>query len=89
LKRSEQSPSSKFRAAIEQGLPQAPVVADEGYGTDTQFREALEELGLPYVVGIMSSVSVWKPGQGPQSKAKWKGMGPPPNYCAATAVISR
>jgi SRSO17 transposase len=67
----------QMRAAIEQGVPQAPVVADAGYGTDTQFREALGELGLPYVVGIMSSVSIWKPGQAPLSKAKWKGMGRP------------
>jgi len=67
----------QIRAAVEQGVPQAPVVADAGYGTDTQFREAMSELGLPYVVGIMSSVSVWKPGEGPQSKAQWKGMGRP------------
>src|SRR4051794_17873743 len=41
------------------GRAQAPVLADAGYGTDTQFREAIRTLGLPYVVGIMSSVSVW------------------------------
>ena len=67
----------QIRAAVEQGVPQAPVVADAGYGTDTQFREALGELDLPYVVGIMSSVSVWKPGQAPLSKTKWQGMGRP------------
>jgi SRSO17 transposase len=67
----------QIRAAVEQSVPQAPVVADAGYGTDTGFREALGELGLPYVAGIMSSVSVWKPGQAPLSKTKWKGMGRP------------
>jgi SRSO17 transposase len=67
----------QIRAAVEQGLPQAPVVADAGYGTNTQFREAISGLELPYVVGIMSSVSVWKPGAGPLSKTKWKGMGRP------------
>ena len=66
-----------IRAAVEQGVPQAPVLADAGYGTDTQFREAIAELGLRYVVGIMSSVSVWKPCEAPRSKAEWKGMGRP------------
>ena len=78
-----------IRTAIEQGVPQAPVLADAGYGTDTQFREAIAELGLRYVVGIMSSVSVWKPGEAPLSKAEWKGMGRPPNWYGETAAISR
>src|SRR3954447_7258640 len=65
----------QIRAAVEQDVPRAPVLADAGYGTDTQFREAIRTLGLPYVVGIMSSVSVWKPGEAPLSKRKWKGMG--------------
>jgi SRSO17 transposase len=67
----------QIRAAAEQGVPQAPVLADAAYGTDTQFREALRELGLPYVVGIMSSVRVWQPGEAPLSKAEWKGRGRP------------
>ena len=67
----------QIRTAVEQGVPQAPVLADAGYGTDTQFREAIGELGLRYVVGIMSSVSVWKPGEAPLSKAEWKGTGRP------------
>src|ERR1700758_1694721 len=67
----------QIRTAVEQGVPQAPVLADAAYGTDTQFREAMGELGLRYVVGIMSSVSVWMPGEAPLSKAEWKGMGRP------------
>ena len=67
----------QIRAAVEQGVPPAPVLADAAYGTDTRFREAISELGLPYVVGIMSSVSVWKPGEAPLSKAEWKGTGRP------------
>jgi SRSO17 transposase len=67
----------QIRTAVEQGVPQAPVLADAAYGTDTQFREAINELALPYVVGIMSSVSVWKPGEAPLSKAAWKGTGRP------------
>jgi SRSO17 transposase len=67
----------QIRAAVEQGVPRAPLLADAAYGTDTQFREAMSKLGLPYVVGIMSSVSVWKPGQAPLAKPKWKGTGRP------------
>jgi len=35
---------------------------------------------LLYVVGIMSSVTVWKPGQGPLPAATWKGQGRPTKY---------
>src|SRR6266567_7286892 len=48
-----------------------------GYGNDTGFRDGITELGLLYVVGIQSSVSVWKPGQAPLPKRKWKGIGRP------------
>jgi SRSO17 transposase len=65
----------QIRAAVEQDVPRAPVLADAGYGTDTRFREAVSDLGLSYVVGVMSSVSVWKPGETPLSKREWKGTG--------------
>ena len=68
---------AQIRAAVNQDVPQAPVLADAGYGTDTRFREEITELGLQYVVGIMSSVSVWKPGEAPLAKPKWKGTGRP------------
>jgi SRSO17 transposase len=67
----------QIRAAVDRGIPTAPVLADASYGTDTQFRQAITELGLPYVAGIMSSVRVWKPGQVPLPKRKWKGIGRP------------
>jgi SRSO17 transposase len=67
----------QIRAAVEQGVPRAPVLADAAYGTDTQFREAMSKLGLPYVVGIMSSVSVWKPGEAPLPKRERKATGRP------------
>ena len=44
----------------------APVLADAAYGTDTKLREGTTELGLLYVVGIQSTVTVWKPGGGPE-----------------------
>jgi SRSO17 transposase len=68
----------QIRAAVKQEIPPAPVLADAAYGTDTQFREAITELGLPYVLGIMSSVSVWKPGEAPLPKRASKATGRPP-----------
>jgi SRSO17 transposase len=67
----------QLRAAVDRELPHAPVLADAAYGNDTAFREGITELGLLYAVGIQSSVSVWKPGQAPLPKRKWKGIGRP------------
>ena len=67
----------QIRTALEREIPAAPVLADAAYGNDTGFRDGITELGLLYVVGIQSSVSVWKPGQAPLPKRKWKGIGRP------------
>ena len=65
-------------AAVEREIPQAPVLADAAYGTETKFREGVTALGLTYVVGIQSSVTAWKPGEGPLPKRTGKGNGRPP-----------
>jgi SRSO17 transposase len=65
----------QIRAAVQREIPVGVVLTDAAYGTDTQFREEITELGLLYVVGIMSSVTVWKPGQGPLPAAPRRGMG--------------
>jgi len=70
----------QIRTAVECEIPIGVVLADAAYGTDTKFREELTDLGLLYVVGIMSSVTVWKPGQGPLPAAAWKGQGRPTKY---------
>jgi SRSO17 transposase len=70
----------QIRTALKREIPVGVVLADAAYGTDTKFREELTELGLLYVVGIMSSVTVWKPGQGPLPAATWKGKGRPTKY---------
>src|SRR6266849_1764959 len=49
-----------------EGLPQAPVVADAGYGDTTAFRDALTSAGLPYVVGVKGETTAWPPGAGPR-----------------------
>lgn len=66
---------AQIRRARERGVPEGAVLADAGYGTDTKFRTELTGMELPYVVGIMSSVSVWKPQQMPEPAKKWEGKG--------------
>ena len=67
----------QIRRAVEREIAPAPVLADAAYGNDTKFRAGITELGLLYVVGVQSSVSVWPPGQAPLPKRKWKGIGRP------------
>jgi SRSO17 transposase len=50
---------------MERQVPMGVILADAGYGKGTQFRTALTQLGLQYIVGIESSATVWKPGQQP------------------------
>jgi SRSO17 transposase len=69
---------AQIRRARERGIPEGVVLADAGYGTDTGFRAQLTKMELPYVMGIKSTVTVWKPGQQPKPPAAYKGTGRPP-----------
>lgn len=44
------------------GIIEKPVVADAGYGDSSDFRKALDNMGLEYVVGISGTAVVWPPG---------------------------
>jgi SRSO17 transposase len=68
----------QIRGAVEEGIPTAPVLGDAGYGNDTQFREGVTGLRLLYVLGVSSSTTVWKVGEGPLPKKAWRGRGQPP-----------
>lgn len=68
----------QIRRALEQEVPAAPLLADSGYGNDTQFREGITELGLLYAVGIHETTTVWRPGESPQRKPRQRGPGRPP-----------
>ena len=57
-------------AAARWGVRKHVVLADAGYGDDTEFRAGLDERGHGYVVGIQSSISVWKPGSEPVPPTK-------------------
>jgi SRSO17 transposase len=55
----------QVRAGCAAGLPRAPVLMDAGYGTHSELRTVISELGMPYVAGILSTTTVWAPGTGP------------------------
>jgi SRSO17 transposase len=63
----------QIRAALLAGVPSAVVLADAGYGVDTEFRDGITELGLRYIVSIPSSTLLWPPGQAPLPPKPWSG----------------
>jgi len=65
----------QIRQAIADGVPKGIVLADAGYGNDTDFRDALTEMKLSYVVGVQSSIGVWAPGTAPLPARPWSGRG--------------
>jgi SRSO17 transposase len=50
----------QLRAAHVAGLPLGTVLADAGYGNDSQFRDGVTQMGLRYAVGIQSNALMWK-----------------------------
>lgn len=48
------------------GVVARPVLADAAYGEVAEFREALTQRGLKYVVGIPSNHLIWPPGTDPK-----------------------
>src|SRR5271156_3452063 len=54
-------------------------VADAGYGADGAFRSGVTAMGLPYVVGVQSTLSVWPPDTEPLPPKPWSGRGRPPS----------
>jgi SRSO17 transposase len=69
---------AQIERARERGVPVGVVLADAGYGNDTQFRRRLTEWGLTYIVGVQSGVTVWRPGEQPKPAPKRKALGRPP-----------
>src|SRR5712691_1153773 len=68
----------QIAALRKEGLPPTPVVADAGFGVVTAFRDALTEWGVPYVVGITSQTTAWRPGTQPARPPAYGGRGRPP-----------
>jgi SRSO17 transposase len=70
---------AQISAALQAGVATATVLADAGYGVDTEFRDGITTLGLSYVVGVQSTTSLWSPGVMPLPPKKWSGNGRPPS----------
>ncbi len=68
----------QIRQALENEVEPGVVLADAAYGNDSAFRAELQKLKLEYVVGIQTTTSVWKPGEGPLPPKKRQGKGRPP-----------
>ncbi len=68
----------QLRWACAAGLPRGVVLMDAGYGNNGDLRADITALELPYVAGILSTTTVWRPGQEPLPPKKWSGRGRPP-----------
>jgi SRSO17 transposase len=68
----------QIRAAVAAELDRGVVLADVAYGSNTEFRDGLTGLGLPYVVGVQSSMTVWEPGKQPLPPKPRNKTGRPP-----------
>ena len=67
----------QIQRARQRGIPEGVVLADAGYGNDTGFRMALTKMELTYVMGVQSSVTVWKSGEEPAPVPAYQGTGRP------------
>jgi SRSO17 transposase len=68
----------QIRAAAATEIAPGVVLADVAYGINTEFRAGITELGLKYVVGVQSSMTVWEPGKQPLPAKPRGEMGRPP-----------
>ena len=69
----------QIRAALAAGVSPGVLLADAGYGADGAFRSGVTAMGLPYVVGVQSTLSVWPPDTEPLPPKPWSGRGRPPS----------
>jgi SRSO17 transposase len=69
----------QIEAALEAGVASGVVLADAGYGCDGAFRSGITALGLRYVVGVPSTLTVWPVGVEPLPPKPWSGQGRPPS----------
>jgi SRSO17 transposase len=67
----------QLRAARAAQVPAGVVLADAGYGNDTDFRLGISALGLTYAVGIQGSTTLWSEGHEPLPPRGQGGRGRP------------
>jgi SRSO17 transposase len=56
---------AQLRSLKASDTPKRVVLSDAGYGNDSDFREGVRGLELPYVLGIQKTTKVWLSGEGP------------------------
>jgi len=69
----------QLRAACAARIEADVALAGAGYGNDTDLRDGITGIALPYAVGIQSSTSLWPPGVQPLPPKPWSGRGRPPS----------
>src|SRR5450755_3146796 len=69
----------QIKAALAAGVAPGVLLADAGYGVDGAFRSGVTANGLTYVVGVQSTLSVWRPDAEPLPPKPWSGRGRPPS----------
>jgi SRSO17 transposase len=74
----------QIRTAVAAKLDCGVILADAAYGINTDFRDGLTELGLHYVMGVQSSMTVWEPGKQPLPARPRGKMGRPPRLLQRT-----
>jgi SRSO17 transposase len=77
---------AQIQQAVQEAVPSGAVLADAAYGTDTQFRQGLTDLEVPYLVGVQASTTVWAPGEAPLPAKPWSGRGRPTTLLQRTAT---
>jgi SRSO17 transposase len=61
---------AQLDAALAAGIRHHVVLADAGYGESREFRDALSQRGLRYVVAVNGEPVVWPPGSAPRRTRK-------------------
>jgi len=65
----------QLRGALAAEIDASVVLADAGYGNDTDFRDGITEIDRRYAVGIRSTTTLWPPGTAPLPPKQWSGRG--------------
>jgi len=66
-----------IKKALGEEIPSAIILADAGYGNDTEFREKLSGMNVLYAVGIQKNTTVWASGTAPLQPPPYSGKGRP------------
>ena len=69
----------QIKAALAANVAPGILLTDAGYGVDGAFRSGVTASGLTYVVGVQSTLSVWRPDDDPLPPKPWSGLGRPPS----------